>query len=441
MNMASNADSNREMPSFVESSPENRTLKRSIVALCILSVGTQLFTEISTSFFSTIIHSAGLNFVWAGVINAVYLVLGIVFAIMFGAISDDMRTRFGRRRPLILIGITTTAVLVSLFVNSTTFLWLFLYGGVFMAIANSMTRVSGSLTADVLPHEKRGRINTLLTVMTPIGSVIVWIPSLISVGNSGNYSNEPIVIEAGAAIYAVIGLVVFLLAKEPQVLAPPQGWMHSLAKVLNVQELRRQKNFMKLFFANFFVAAADNAIFLYLFNFVGSIFNNIDIMQIAIFGPIAGAIIGVTIYFLGKAIDKTGRRLITVLGFIVAPFGSWMIAFGGNIVPVLMFGFAIFFPFYWAGTTAVAAWSQDIVPKEARGKLFGFIGITSALGSGLGGIVAGAIADKFGILWIFVASALFLWASLPIYKLVPETVVRTKKQKSTPLAEKSIEPQ
>src|SRR5271157_4282664 len=239
MNMASNADSNREMPSFVESSPENRTLKRSIVALCILSVGTQLFTEISTSFFSTIIHSAGLNFVWAGVINAVYLVLGIVFAIMFGAISDDMRTRFGRRRPLILIGITTTAVLVSLFVNSTTFLWLFLYGGVFMAIANSMTRVSGSLTADVLPFEKRGRINTLLTVMTPIGSVIVWIPSLVTViGSSGSFSGEGAVIEFDAIILAAIGLVTFMLIKEPPVNEPAEGWVHDLKKTLSWQALK-----------------------------------------------------------------------------------------------------------------------------------------------------------------------------------------------------------
>lgn len=425
--MVSNADSPNEITLSVDSNQVKQPLGRSIVALCILSVGGQLFSDISGTFFSTIIHfSNGLPFLVGGVINAVYLILGMVCYLVFGAISDNLRTRFGRRKPLIFIGNMATALLTFLFVMTTNFLWLFLDGGVLIAIANSMTKVSSSLTADVLPFEKRGRINTLLTVMTPIGSVIVWIPSLVTViGSSGSFSGEGAVIEFDSIILAAIGLVTFMLIKEPPVNEPAGGWVHDLKKTLSWQALKQQKSFLKLFYAQLFMSAADNAIFLNFFTFISSI--NFNIADIAIFGPIAGAIIGVTIYFLGKAIDKVGRRKITIVGFVVATIGSWLIALSNNVIPILMFGFAIFFPFYWGGTTSVAAWQQDILPKEARGKFFGLIGITGAIGSGIGGIIASAIADKFGIFSIFITSAIFLWASLPIYSRVPETVVRVKK--------------
>jgi MFS-type transporter involved in bile tolerance (Atg22 family) len=96
-----------------------------------------------------------------------------------------------------------------------------------------------------------------------------------------------------------------------------------------------------------------------------------------------------------------------------------------------MIGFAIFFPFFWGGTTAVTAWEQDIVPKEKRGRFFGLINITGSLGTAVGAVVSGVIADKLGIFWIFVAASLFLWASLPILNIVPETLVKEKKKPRT----------
>ncbi|HME56015.1 MAG TPA: MFS transporter [Candidatus Lokiarchaeia archaeon] len=200
--MASDSNYSRDASSPTELDQANRPLGRSIVALCILGVGGQLFTEISGTFFSTIIHfGAGIPYKYTAYMNAAFLILGVVCYILFGAISDNLRTRFGRRMPLVFIGVVSTAVLTYLFTVSTNFLWLFIDGGILIAITNSMTRVSSSLTADLLPQEKRGRINTLLTVMTPIGSVIVWIPSLVSlISNNGSFSGESSIVEFDATI-------------------------------------------------------------------------------------------------------------------------------------------------------------------------------------------------------------------------------------------------
>jgi MFS family permease len=408
----------------------HRVLRRWILALCTISIGGQLFTEISGTFFSTYMHfEAGYPYVYPGIINAVFSILGIAFYIIFGAISDNLRTRFGRRMPLIVIGTVCTALLTFLFVASADFLWLLIDGGILIAITNSCMRISSSLTPDLIPLEKRGRVNTLLTVMTPIGSSIVWIPSLVSlISSGGSFSSETVIIQYGAIVLAITGVAVFVLVREPPVTEKPSGWTKDLKKTLDWQELKKQKDFFKLFFANFFLAAAGNAIFLNLFNFVGSI--QLDLTQVATYGPIALAIMGAGIYFLGRSIDRIGRKWVCIVGFVFAPFGSWIIALSNGAIILLMFGFAIFFPFFWGGSTAVTAWQQDILPKEARGKFFGLMGITGALGTGVGGFISSVMADKLGIFWIFVASSIFLWASLPILNRVPETLIKKKKQVS-----------
>lgn len=365
----------------------------------------------------------------AGIINAVFNILGMVFFIVFGAISDNMRSRFGRRVPLIFFGMLLTALFTFIFPLSTSFLWLILNGGILIAITNSLIQMWKSLVPDLIPLEKRGRVNTLLTVMTPIGSGIVWIPSLISlVGSGASLSAEIVIIQFGAAVLAMIGVVVFALVREPPVPEPPTGWVKDLKQTLDWQELRKKKDFLKLFFANFFLCAAGNAIFLNLFNFIGSI--DFELTEVALYGSIALAIMGIGIYLLGRSIDRIGRKWVTIVGFVFAPFGAMIIALSNGVIMVLMIGFAIFFPFFWGGSTAVTAWQQDILPKESRARFFGLINITAALGTAFGGYISSVIADRLGILWIFVASSLFLWASLPILNRVPETLVRGGKTKT-----------
>ncbi len=135
---------------------------------------------------------------------------------------------------------------------------------------------------------------------------------------------------------------------------------------------------------------------------------------------------------MSKSTDKIGRRIVTIVGFVIAPIGAWIIALSGSNIWFLMVGFGVFLPFYLGGTTAVESWLQDILPKEARGRFFGLINITSAIGIGLGALLSGFLADNYGIFWIFAASAIILWASIPFFLRVPETLKRKNLEGSSP---------
>ncbi|HMF34755.1 MAG TPA: MFS transporter [Candidatus Lokiarchaeia archaeon] len=402
-----------------------RNFTQSTIALVFIAIGSQLYSDTSQTFLSYMINTnTGISYLLSGIMYAIYVVLSAIFYILWGAISDNLRTRFGRRIPLITTGSVATGILVYFFVFSQNLLWLFIDWGILISFVNSMTKVSGSLTADLIPLEKRGRVNMILQVVTPIGSVLIYIPSLLPL--MGIPLQEAWIITVDMIIYSAIGVIAFFLVKEPPVVEPPIPIIEGIKKIVDWREFAKNKNFLWLFAGGIFLSAADNAIFLNIFNFISGIFStiNFDLTIIIIFAPIAVLIMVVGIYYLGKAIDKIGRKIITYVGFGLAPVGAFTIALGGsNLIPLLL-GFALFYMFYWTGSSAMSAWQQDTLPREARGRFFGILGISGAVGSAIGGIVSGLIADQYGILWIFIAAAIFLWSSLPIFSFVPETLHR-----------------
>jgi len=269
------------------------TLALWIFALAIMSFGGQIYSEITGDWFPTFIHStAGYPYVYWGYLTAAISILGAIFFLIFGAVSDNLRTRYGRRIPLIVLGGITTAILTALFVISTNYLWLFVNYGILTAVTYNLVRGSSSpLTADLIPLDKRGRVNTLLTVMTNVASAVVWIPALILLpGNATSYPPDTVrlFVYVGAAVFGISMVVGALLIKEPPVLEPPRGWVADLKSTLEWQEMKNQKSFLLILLANFFLQAASSAIFNYLFVFIQNINFNFDLPTL-----IGAAIVGV----------------------------------------------------------------------------------------------------------------------------------------------------
>ena len=409
-------------------------LKQWTIALCIFTAGTFVFNEVASGWFGSYFYFiAGTELVWWGLITLIGSIVGAIFYLIWSTISDNLRTRLGRRIPLILAGGLITAGLTVLFIVSDNIVWLLIDGGILMAISRSMLSSGRSLTPDLIPQDRRGRINTLLIIMTNVGSIIIWIPALILLPGGGEHYSREIheaFIITGAIFMALSCMIVATLIREPPIKDLPRPWLQDLKKILDWREMAKNKDFLKIFVANLFLQAADSAIFTYMLTFVEHI--EFDLMAIIIAGPLVAAGIGFGLYFLGKSTDKIGRKFVVLVGFTFAPVGAFIIALSGSSLWFLMAGFGIFFPFYLGGSTAVETWVQDILPKEARGRFFGLMNITSAIGVGLGAVLSGFLADNFGIFWIFAASALILWISIPFFLRVPETLKRKDLKEKNP---------
>ena len=122
--MTSNLDSyNPRVEVHTDETP--RRLTRWIIALCIFAAGTFAFSEVASGWFGSYVYFiAGSKLVWWGLIIFIGSIVGAIFYLIWSTISDNLRTRLGRRIPLILIGGLATAALTMLFIASSDILWL-----------------------------------------------------------------------------------------------------------------------------------------------------------------------------------------------------------------------------------------------------------------------------------------------------------------------------
>ena len=232
----------------------------------------------------------------------------------------------------------------------------------------------------------------------------------------------------GAAVFGITIIIGGLMIKEPPVTEPRRNWIVDLKQTVNMQEMKKERIFLIFFWVNIFQQAAGAAIFNYLFLFIQKIdfvlTNDVFIEAGIVIIILVGGII-----VLGKAIDSVGRKFVTIFGMICCPIGSFIIALSNGNLVMLMYGFAIFFPCYLGATNAIGSWTQDIIPKEFRGRFYGLLNITGAIGSALGSVFSAALVEYFSdnYFYIFVAAAILLWISLPSFYLIPETLIKKKK--------------
>ncbi|MHA1896321.1 MAG: MFS transporter, partial [Promethearchaeota archaeon] len=93
------------------------------------------------------------------------------FAFLFwGIVSDNLRTKYGRRKPIYVIGAISTALFVVLFGISTNLIWLIICDGIIIGITSNMCHSSSkALIPDLFKKETRGRINFIMQIAGLIG--------------------------------------------------------------------------------------------------------------------------------------------------------------------------------------------------------------------------------------------------------------------------------
>ncbi len=409
----------------LESRP--KLLKSWIAAICILALGTTLYSEIEGEWFSSYVkYIAQVGFFNVGVIYAVSKIVGTIFYMIWGAVSDNARTKFGRRVPFLVIGMFTTALFMILYISTTNFIFLLIIGGVILAITSNMFHVTNkSLIVDLVPQERRGRMQIKIFLFGMMGSMIVWIPAIFLLPEGqASFSQEMHVlfISMGALSCVLVGISVGVLVKEPKIDIVPKNWLIDIKNLFNPKEMLKHKGFLKIFVAMIFLIMSKSAYYPFMLIFFQEI--PLDFAEIIIALPFVITIIIVGIFFMGKLADTRGRKITTIISLFLSPIGGVLIILAGSSSFMLFLGFAIMFAFIQGVWIAADAWVQDLLPKEKRGSFLGIINIGNALGSVPGVLIAGLVADALGLSWVFFVSGIILWIALPFFSIVPETIIK-----------------
>ena len=121
-------------------------------------------------------EAAGAGFTIApllvGAIMAIFYAIGMVFQPVFGKMSDNWHSRFGKRRPFIVLLMPISAVFFVLMTFANTLTSLMIFFIIFSFIMAAYRVPSVSLMPDLTPSELRSSANAVVSLMGGLGTIL-----------------------------------------------------------------------------------------------------------------------------------------------------------------------------------------------------------------------------------------------------------------------------
>jgi len=397
----------------------------------VFYIGLAFFTTgISWGLYDTQVNLA-LNDYFLGVLLIVGFwmaldnIIGVIIQPIMGSISDNTRSRFGRRTPYIIIGVIFSAIFFALIPTGfgtelwILLLWMFLFG-ISMGFYRSQ---AVALMPDFIKPANRSKANAIINLMGGVGAIVAF--GLSGLGDILGFQNIFILV----SLIMLVALCIFLwkvketesysyqllLEKEAahttETESPKIGIMQSINEIM--QEDDKSTLFMLLAIFSWFVG----------YQGVQSLFTiyatNEDLLNLTP-GMAGFMLIFVALPFIlfalpaGIIATKIGRKKTIKIGLIIMAFsliiGTILVqtlkAEGIGIFIVIM----IFLGVGWAlvnVNSIVIIW--ELAPTiEKIGAYTGLYYFFSVLAAILGPMIVGGITDIIGVAYLLVSAAIFL---------------------------------
>lgn len=399
-------------------------------------MGDYLFFFFEQNFFNTFLFDVlFLPELYITLMVSLSATMGLIIMIVWGVISDNTRTKFGRRKPYLLFGGIVAGIAMMLYGLSGNYILCLIIDVLIIGLAsNAFLVAERSLIPDTFEVEKRGRANGIANSISYIGLIIgvaffLLGSELFGIPDPRDINNTIIsqqghffILSIGGIVFVLVGIVGFVFIKERPISEFPEKkrFIKEIKQTFNLSELKSQKEFFKIVFALVIFQSGIGSIMPFLMIFI--LHQGLVTWQLLLGIAVAFPVLFVATISLGKLSDKFGRKrfvpitlIIISIGFSIMPFTS------GNYIL-----FMIGFPFVLVGLlsliTPFNAWSQDLLPEEKRGKYTGILNIVNTASQIIGSISGGIVATLFGIQWIFILGPVFFIGSIPIFMKVKETL-------------------
>ena len=388
--------------SALPAEPKKRLSRPLWGALLLLGFAGQLAWAVENQFFNTFLYNEitpdPRPISWMVAITALVATLTAIF---MGALSDRTRSRWGRRKPFLVVGYIAWGIFTALFPTSASFDTV--SAGVLMAILlDSLMTFFGSTAndaafnayvADVTTVENRGKVTGVLEIMK-------WVAILIVYGGAGiviDLVGYPMFFYIIGGLVLLVGLISIPLVKEEVPAEPPKGsYWQQIIGTFKVKNLRKNRDFFLVMAAVALFGLGQNVFFPYLLVYLEH-YIQLDSLQYSIL--VGGAILigGIgAAYPLGILVDKWGRFPVAVLAVILEAVGLVAFSLTNNFVLLMVTGIMWLAPMAaWA--IAAMTWSKDLFPAESRGLYAGYyVLFMVAFAMIPGPLIGGWLGSSFG---------------------------------------------
>jgi len=241
--------------------------KLNVKATLLLSFGffaSQMAWTMYNSYVPKILEGFLSSTFLIGFIMVIDNIFGVLFQPLFGKLSDNTRSRFGRRMPYILIGLPVCAVLFAFIpymssVYMQSFFPLMLVLILFTFIMSIWRSPVIAIMPDLTPGPLRSQANGIVNLMGGIGAIIALQAGGIlynySLGKTGDGYPLPFLTVAISMMAALLIMIIFV--REPKNAYEPEDKTKTVKVKLEKNE---KKSLFLILFGIFFWFAGYNAI-------------------------------------------------------------------------------------------------------------------------------------------------------------------------------------
>ena len=152
----------------------------------------------------------------------------------------------------------------------------------------------------------------------------------------------------------------------------------------------------------------------------------LGIENIGLFYILAGATSIIVRPVLGKKSDAIGRGPAIAIGLACNLVGLTLIIAANGIGLILAGGFFVAVGMSMIGSTSTAL-AMDLANPRSRGRSMATFSVSFQIGAGAGGIIAGALADLFGLRAMYVGSVVITLAGFILLAGAWKTLPRPQK--------------
>jgi MFS family permease len=329
---------------------------------------------------------------------------GLLIAILVqpaaGALSDRLRTRWGRRRPMIAVGALGAIASLLLISVSTSFLFLVVVYCALQLFMNVGQGAYQGLLPDTVPVAQRGRASGWLGVATLSGQVA-------GVVTAGPLPPRTACVVIAAVVLVTAGITLIGVAEHPahpaaRVALPrvPRNPLVALHGYL--AEFGQYRDFCWVVFSRFLIFTSLAAIQRFAAYYISDTFRG----NYRLFGFDLGsaqtatsAMLGIVILFgiftaypAVRLSDRVGRRAVIVAAALLGACASVLFFFADSITEVVVFAIPVALTF---GMVVSVDWAfmADLAPRRRAGKFLGFSNLATAGAQAAAPAVLGPVID------------------------------------------------
>jgi MFS family permease len=349
-----------------------------------------------------------------GVLEGVGSLMAVVWQPIAGALSDRTRTRFGRRRPFIVVGTVGDVLFLIGLALSGSFGLVLIFYFLLQTASNTAQGPYQGLMPDVVPESQRGTASGYFGVANVVGLL------------AGTVGAGWILAHAGrtAALLSISALLV--LTMLPTVLLIPDRATRTASQFTGARQAIVTTFSRPLHYPKFMWLMASRLLILmglvgvqsFVFFYFSNVFFHRDRHETITASYTLLGLVIVAAFLVSwpaaRASDRLGRRPFILVGGLLGAVGVVMLVFShyqllpaplldalgrtlkvpplaaqATLVGVLIgIGYGLFFSVDWA-------FIQDVIPSEEAGLFMGFSNIATA-GSGIiARFIGGFLLDPF----------------------------------------------